>query len=123
MQVFFVSIGINTSSYIIVYFNNLTLKNIKSLEIFFESKTYISNFNIIDTSVGMRTKHAVTRHEIVRNEISENADEASKNADKSLENPDVSGLFPVNHRNLHSTITMAHQKSYKEALTGTKCTK
>ena len=73
--------------------------------------------------VGMRTKHAVTRDEIVRNEISENADEASKNADKSLENPDVSGLFPVNHRNLHSTITMAHQKSYKEALTGTKCTK
>ena len=103
MQVFFVSIGINASSYIIVYFNNLTLKHIKSLEIFFESKTYISNFNIIDTSVRMRTKHAVTRDEIVRNEMSENADEASKSADKALENPDVSGLFPVDHRDLHST--------------------
>ena len=71
----------------------------------------------------MRAKHAVTRDEIMRNEVSENADEASKNADKALENPDVSGIFPVNHRNLHSTVTMAHQKSYKEALTSTKGTK
>ena len=55
--------------------------------------------------------------------MSENTDEASKNADNVLEDPDVSGLFTVNHRNLHSTITMAHQKSYKEALTGTKGTK
>ena len=71
----------------------------------------------------MRAKHAVTRDEIVRNEMSENTDEASKNADKALENPDVSGLFPVNHRNLHSTVTMDHQKNNKEALTGTKGTK
>ena len=71
----------------------------------------------------MRTKHAVTRHEIVRNEMSENADEAPKNADKALENPDISGIFSVNHRNLHSTVTMDHQKNNKEALTGTKGTK
>ena len=73
--------------------------------------------------VRMCAKHAVTRDKIVRNEMSENTDEASKNADKALENPDVSGLFPVNHRNLHSTVTMDHQKNNKEALTGTKGTK
>ena len=55
--------------------------------------------------------------------MSENADEAPKNADKALENPDVSGLFPENHRTIHSTITMVHQKSYIEALTTTKGTK
>ena len=71
----------------------------------------------------MRAKHAVTCDEIVRNEMSENTDEASKNADKALENPDVSGLFPVNHHKLHSIVTIAHQKNYKEALTGTKGTK
>ena len=74
-------------------------------------------------SVGMRAKHVVTRDEIVQNEVSENTDKASKNADKALENPDVSGLFPANRRNLHNTVTMAHQKSYKEALTSTKGTK
>ena len=72
---------------------------------------------------GIRVKHVVTRDEIVRKELSENADEASKNADKALKNPDVSVLFPVNHRNLHSAVTMAHQKSYKEAPIGIKGTK
>ena len=71
----------------------------------------------------MRAKHAVTRDEIVRHEVLENANEASKNADKELENPDSSGLFPANHRYLHSIVTTAHQKSYKESLTSTKGTK
>ena len=74
-------------------------------------------------NVGMRSKHAVTRDKIVRKKMLENADEASKNADKALENPDVSDLFPVNHHKFHSIVTMAHQKNYKEALTGTKGTK
>lgn len=70
----------------------------------------LSSFFASKEGFGMRAEHAVRFDEIMLNEMSENADEISKNSNKALTNSDVSGLLLVNHRNLHSTMTMAYQK-------------
>ena len=71
----------------------------------------------------MRTKHAITRDKIVRNEMLENACETSKSVDWVLKKYKVSGLLPVYHRNLHSTITISRLKRYEEVITRTEGTK
>ena len=84
-------------------------------------KSYL--FRNIVLFVGIRAKHAITRDEIVRNEMLENACETSKSADNALKKYKVSGFIPVYHRNLHSTITISRLKRYEEVITRTEGTK